>query len=87
MRVLHRVATVIAGCALAVAGAGVLAPAAQADAQDCVGYLEEVGHQGDEINMACQTGAAGDVHYCMETLIGNGVRPDHALMACARATA
>ncbi|MET9977650.1 hypothetical protein ACFYOI_14710 [Streptomyces microflavus] len=77
----HRLTAVLGGLALAVGGLLVTAPAAHADSDSCVSYLERFGQAEEDIRPACDTGARGDYFECLGFL-EDIVEPRVAVQAC-----
>ncbi|MEU4353133.1 hypothetical protein [Streptomyces virginiae] len=85
MRTSTRIASVLAGAALALGGTALTAPAAHADVTACIDQVEreiQGGEAPDPVRMACYVGLTGDHEQCVVGLAGSGVTNGTAVAAC-----
>ncbi|MFJ3975193.1 hypothetical protein [Streptomyces sp. NPDC090021] len=83
MRPSARIPTVLAGLALALGGAVVAAPSAQADVKACEQYVAQHAPKAvDDAAEACYEGAIGNQTSCVSSLTEVGASKDAADSAC-----
>jgi hypothetical protein len=82
MNAIRKIATTLGGVTLAVSGVFFAAPAAQADVNDCLSYLESEGYPPTDLRVdACSLAERGDWIMCVDILdVPHGV----AYLACYR---
>ncbi|WP_336318027.1 hypothetical protein [Streptomyces lavendofoliae] len=69
MNAIRKIATTLGGVTLAVSGVFFAAPAAQADANDCLSYLESKGYSPGDLHVAaCSYAERGDWEFCLDIL-------------------
>ncbi|MEU9715031.1 hypothetical protein [Streptomyces sp. NPDC047976] len=84
-RIPARIAGVLTGLALAVAGASLAAPAAHADVRACINQVERElrgGEAPEYVRAACSAGLGGDHDRCVSGLTAGGVTNGTAVSAC-----
>ncbi|WP_043194604.1 hypothetical protein [Streptomyces sp. NRRL F-2664] len=83
MRPSARIPSILAGLALAVGGAVVAAPSAQADAKACEQYVAQHSPEAaDGAAEACYEGRIGNQTSCVASLVAVGAGKDTANTAC-----
>ncbi|MGW7328628.1 hypothetical protein ACWGIU_08505 [Streptomyces sp. NPDC054840] len=85
MRMSARIASVLAGLALALGGAAFTASTAHADVTACINQVErelQGGEAPDSVRMACYAGLTGDNAQCVSGLTAGGVTNGTAVSAC-----
>ncbi|WP_037883417.1 MULTISPECIES: hypothetical protein [unclassified Streptomyces] len=83
MRPSARIPSILAGLALAVGGAVVVAPSAHADVKACEQYVAEHAPKAvDGAGEACYQGYIGNLTSCNSSLVAVGASKDDAQSAC-----
>ncbi|MFD3468383.1 hypothetical protein ACFWWM_18800 [Streptomyces sp. NPDC058682] len=86
MHMSTRVAGVLTGLFLSLAGATLVAPAAHADIPACTNMAAQAGAEvTDAVTAACRQGVSGDLQGCVSGLTGAGVPGGAANGACRTA--
>ncbi|MGW6576860.1 hypothetical protein ACWGAN_32475 [Streptomyces sp. NPDC054945] len=81
-----RIAGVLTGLFLSLAGASLTAPAAHADIPACTNMAAQTGVEAtDAVAAACRQGVSGDLQGCVSGLTGAGVPGGAANGACRSA--